>query len=166
MKRPNLEGLAEIFARNPDLQRRNSHIRVNGPLQAIRDVEIPEGYDAMVVRVKTPPTDTPKPSKYRNQPVEVDGVRFDSKKEAARWVELQYWERASFIRDLERQVPFVLEVNGTRIGKYIADFRYLDIATGQVVVEDVKSEATRKLPVYRMKKKLMFAIHQVVIRET
>jgi hypothetical protein len=162
MKRTDLVGLAEIFARNPDLAAKNRHIARNGS-ESRFGASVPSASTIHRIEVEKP---VPQTRKYRNQPVEVDGVRFDSKKEASRWVELQYWERAGFIRDLERQVPFVLEVNGTRIGKYVADFRYLDITTGQVVVEDVKSEATRKLPVYRMKKKLMFALYQVVIRET
>lgn len=99
-------------------------------------------------------------SKYRNKKVLVDGVAFDSKKEAKRYRELKLMEDAGMISRLERQVEFVLipeqrEFNGREIytkgpkkgcfkpGKllerklvYIADFVY--IKNGKVVVEDVK----------------------------
>jgi hypothetical protein len=47
--------------------------------------------------------------------------------------------------------------------KYISDFVYLE--NGQKIVEDVKSEYTRKLPVYRLKKKLVKAVHGIDIKE-
>ena len=107
--------------------------------------------------------DVPKPAKYRNEPTVVDGVRFDSRKEAARWCELRLLERAGAIADLARQVRFVLEVGGVRVGVYVADFQYRE--GGERVVEDVKSEGTRT-QVYRLKKRLMLACHGIEIRET
>ena len=107
--------------------------------------------------------------KYRNTPVVVDGIRFDSKKEAKRWGELRSLEMASRdgISRLQRQVPFALDVNGQRICKYVADFMYYDHRWDPIRlrVEDVKSPATRKNPVYRIKKKLMKAIHGIDIME-
>jgi hypothetical protein len=47
---------------------------------------------------------------------------------------------------------------------YIADFVYRN-SQHQEVVEDVKSEITRKNPVYRIKKKLVKAIFGVDISE-
>lgn len=104
-----------------------------------------------------------RPSKYGAQPVVVDGIRFDSRGEARRWGELKLLERAGQIRDLERQVPYRLEVNGELVSKYVADFRYFDRAKNVTVVEDHKGFRT---PEYRIKAKLMKALHRVEILET
>jgi hypothetical protein len=102
-------------------------------------------------------------SKFRNRKVTVDGETFDSAKEHRRWGELQLLQRAGQITDLRRQVPFAIEVNGHKVCKYIADAVYLE--NGAQVVEDVKSEITRKDPAYRLKNKLMRAVHNIEIRE-
>ena len=46
--------------------------------------------------------------KYKNNPVEYDGISFDSKREAKRYAELKLLERAGKITDLQRQVKFEL----------------------------------------------------------
>jgi len=74
-------------------------------------------------------------------------------------------ESLGLIRDLQRQVPFPLAVNGIEVCRYVADFVYLEAADARQVVEDVKSEHTRELPVYRLKKKLMRAVHGIEINE-
>lgn len=104
-----------------------------------------------------------RPRKYRNNPVVVDGVHFDSKKEAARWAELKAMEAAGEISGLRRQVRIPLVVNGVRVATYVADAVY--VRTGKRVVEDVKSPVTRRLPVYRLKKRLLSAIYGIDINE-
>ena len=47
-------------------------------------------------------------NKYGNRKVIVDGMEFDSKKEARRWRELTYMQKAGIIQDLKRQVKYVL----------------------------------------------------------
>ena len=96
----------------------------------------------------------------------VDGIEHDSKKEAARWQELNLMLRARLIEDLQRQVRFELipKQEGERPCTYIADFVYIDRKTGQKVVEDVKSPATRT-EAYRIKRKLMLYVHGIRIRE-
>ena len=101
-------------------------------------------------------------SKYGNKKTEYNGFTYDSKKEANRAQELDLLERAGEISDIERQVPFVCEVNGKKICTYKADFRYKE-KDGTVVVEDVKGVRTG---VYKLKKKLVEAIHGVKIIET
>lgn len=102
-----------------------------------------------------------KKSKYNNiKTVDEFGNVFDSKKELKRAKELRLLLKAGEIGFLARQVEFDLGV-----GKYIADFVYTDKATGLTVVEDVKSEATKKLPVYRLKRKMMWKIHQIELKE-
>jgi len=113
-------------------------------------------------------------NKYRAEPVFVDGVRFASKKEAARYLELRLWEKAGAIDELVRQPVFPLHVFEiwrsqapiviTTIGKFTADFQYRNLATGEIVVEDVKSTAT-KTEAYRLRKKLAEAIHGITVIE-
>ena len=96
----------------------------------------------------------------------VDGIEHDSKKEAARWQELNLMLRARLIEDLQRQVRFELipKQDGERACTYIADFVYIDRKTGEKIVEDVKSPATRT-EAYRIKRKLMLLVHGIRIRE-
>jgi Protein of unknown function (DUF1064) len=101
--------------------------------------------------------------KYGNIPITVDGVRFDSKAEAARWGQLRLLELKGDITRLQRQVPFPLIVNGVTIAHYIADFVYWE--EGKRVVEDVKSPATARNPCYRLKKKLIRALLGIEIVE-
>lgn len=102
-----------------------------------------------------------RPSKYRNIPEVVDGMKFPSKKEAARYRELKMRERAKDITGLQCQVTYPLVVNGVPICKYIADFVYTD-HQGKRIVEDVKGMLT---PVYRIKAKMMWAQYGIVISE-
>lgn len=96
-------------------------------------------------------------SKYRSKKVKIDGMVFDSKKEANRYLELKLLVKAKEIRDLELQPRFVLQESFKRKGKthraitYIADFKYIDCKTGKTVVEDTKGYRTE---VYNIKKKL------------
>lgn len=102
-------------------------------------------------------------SKYNAKPTIVDGVRFASRKEAARYRELCLMQRAGEIEDLELQPKFPLVVSGINVGTYIADFRYLDRTTGERIVEDVKGVRTS---VYKIKAKLVKALHGVEVFET
>ncbi|GJH05014.1 DUF1064 domain-containing protein [Paraburkholderia terrae] len=114
-----------------------------------------------------------KPAKYRNTKCESEGIKFDSKREMARWHELVQMQARGEIRDLRLQVPFVLTErkrrdDGTweRAWKYVADFVYVDVTTGKQIVEDVKSEITRKNAAYVRARKAMLAIHDISILET
>jgi hypothetical protein len=105
-----------------------------------------------------------KPSKYRNRKTTVDGLLFDSAKEAKRWQELVIMCRAGLIANLERQTVLRIFVKDVKVCDYQADFTYLE--QGQLVVEDVKSPATRKKESYVLKRKLVEAYYQLTIRET
>ena len=107
-------------------------------------------------------------NKYHNKKTRTsDGVEHDSQKEARRWMELQLLQRAGDIADLKRQVTFELipRQDGERACHYIADFVYSDLKAGKVVVEDVKSEATRKDKAYIIKRKLMLYLKGIKIHE-
>lgn len=102
--------------------------------------------------------------KYRNVPTELDGLKFSSKKEASRYATLKLLEKAGEIRGLKVQPRFPFVIGGKTICTYVGDFQYLE-RDGAVVVEDVKSPATRKNPVYRIKAKLFQALVGFPIRE-
>lgn len=103
-------------------------------------------------------------SKYNNKPVERDGIKFASKREARRYHNLCLLQRAGEISELELQPKYDLVVEGMKVCSYVGDFRYL--LHRKRIVEDVKSPATAKNPVYRLKKKLMQACHGITILET
>ena len=104
----------------------------------------------------------PRRSKFNATPTVVDGIKFPSKAEAARWVELKAAQEGGSIFDLQRQVRFRLDVNGIHITVYVADFTYRD-KHGYRTVEDVKFFPT---PAYKLKKKLMKAVMGIEILET
>lgn len=95
--------------------------------------------------------------KYNNRTVIVDNIKFSSKREADRYCELKILERHGHIKNLQLQPKFVIlpkyEINGRKVRAihYIADFKYEDKNTGEVVIEDVKGVKTE---VYKLKKKL------------
>ncbi len=92
-------------------------------------------------------------SKYRAIPVELDGIRFASKKEAKRYSELKLLERAKQISGLTLQPKFPLVVNGHKVCSYIGDFMYQN---GKLIVEDTKGYRT---DAYRIKRKLFIALY-------
>ena len=82
----------------------------------------------------------------------LDGLRFDSKAEAGRWVYLQRLQQAGEITDLRRQVRIPLHApSGAVVGFYVADFEYL--RQGLPVTEDVKSAATFELEIFQWKRR-------------
>lgn len=108
--------------------------------------------------------------KYGNKKTVIDGITFDSKKEAKRYQELEALKRAGVIQHLELQKKFeicpkIAGVKGSRARHYVADFTY-DVH-GRKVIEDVKSEITRKNPVYTLKKQLVqWQYPEYVFRES
>lgn len=108
-------------------------------------------------------------AKYGNTKVEVNGVKYDSKKEAKRAEELERQERLGIISNLEKQKKYVLQPSFKFAGHtireiaYVADFVYTE--NGTKVVEDVKSPITRANPVYKIKKKMMMYVHGIEIKE-
>jgi len=104
----------------------------------------------------------------------VDGIKFDSTREAKRYEELKLLERAGKIKSLRVQVsyPLVKSVkykNAKRAKPemiYTADFEYWDIENNELVVEDVKSVATAKLTDYIMRRHMMLAFHGIEVFET
>ena len=102
----------------------------------------------------------PRQNKYGNCRVEYDGEMFDSKAELLRYLDLKTLEKAKVIYDLQRQVPFELQPgHRNKKGKYVkpivyvADFVYWK--DGERIIEDVKSDATKRDANYRTKNRMM-----------
>lgn len=104
-------------------------------------------------------------NKYSARKIEVDGLTFDSQKEAARWFDLLNLQRAGMITDLQRQVRFdlhgqhmsLVSDKGRRLC-YVADFVYR--RDGRQVIEDAKGFRT---PEYKLKKAIMRSMgHEIV----
>lgn len=112
-----------------------------------------------------------------------DGTVFDSYKEAKRWEQLLLMQKAGEITNLQRQVKYELipaqYETYERYGKqgqrlkdgirlverkveYIADFVYTITETGETIVEDVKGMRTKD---YIIKRKLMYAVHTIKVKE-
>jgi len=113
--------------------------------------------------------------KYGNKKCVYQGITFDSRKEMARYIELSILQRTGAISGLELQPYFTISKGGIidpatgrkmAARKYYADFKYLD-EEGRVIVEDVKSTATAKDSLYRLKRQLFLEQHgeDVVFRE-
>lgn len=128
-------------------------------------------------------------SKYGSRKVAIDGITFDSKKEAARYQELQLLQWSGQIQNLQTQVKYVLiptqreasfEVykSGPNKGRrkpgkvlececsYIADFVYTQ--DGETVVEDVKGYRDPSSAAYAkfvIKRKLMLERYGIQIKE-
>lgn len=123
-------------------------------------------------------------SKYKAKKVEINGIKFDSKREARRYEELLILEQAGEIKDLKRQVKYILipaqrepDTVGARGGKikgklieretaYFADFVYTDTQTGEQIVEDVKGYRDgQAYALFKIKRKLMLYVHGIQIKE-
>ena len=102
-------------------------------------------------------------NKYNAKKTEYMNIKFDSKLEANRYGELIAMQKGGLIKDLERQVRYKLEVNNQLITTYVADFVYIKInddGSQEKIVEYAKGVET---PVFKIKKKLMKAVHEIEI---
>jgi len=123
-------------------------------------------------------------SKYLNKKVVHDGIEFDSTKEGDYYLYLKQKQEVGEISCLRMQVPYevipavwgervkhlktkdkVERVCRQRATYYYADFVYVETATGKEIVVDVKSEYTRKLSDYTLKKKMMLAFKGIELTE-
>lgn len=109
-----------------------------------------------------------KSPKYKNNKTEIDGITFDSKKEAFRYRELSLLQKTGEISGLQCQVRYLVieATDTTKAAYYVADFVYFRKGQDAATVEDVKSTITRKLPTYILKKKLMKTVYNIYILET
>lgn len=134
---------------------------MNWSLDIIKELEKKGKIQGYVVK-GAPKQGIPKKSKYGNEKVEVEEKSFDSKREAARYKILNLLLKKGDIGMLARQVEFELNVGGTHSLKYLADFVYRDMKTGELIVEDSKGVRTAA---FKKKARLMKKIHGIKIIE-
>lgn len=103
-------------------------------------------------------------SSKRNKYGAVKSGGYDSRKEHSRANELKMMQRAGLISDMREQVRYELipAQQGERPCSYVADFVYIDNASGQTIVEDTKGVRTRE---YIIKRKLMLWVHGIRLKE-
>lgn len=123
-----------------------------------------------------------KGKKYNNTKVEFDGIKFDSKKEMQRYLVLKTAEENGLISNLQLQVRFELipavreeyvehlktkDKIKTRTLQlpitYTCDFQY--VKNGEIIIEDVKASPKMLPKEYSLKKKMMFALKGIKIKE-
>jgi hypothetical protein len=97
-----------------------------------------------------------KPSKFHNVICEADNIKFRSKKERQRYLELKALQASGECWFL-RQVPFYLPGNT----KYLLDFMVF-WTNGNTTFEDTKGKRT---PMFIMKKKQVEALYPITIIE-
>lgn len=116
--------------------------------------------------------------KYRNKEIVIDGIKFQSIKEGRRFQSLRIMEKAGIIKDLRRQVTFVLippqDIRDRKTGKHLrteraikyrADFMYTD-SRGCTIVEDVKGyKGGQAYTIFKIKKKLMLYRYGIEVDE-
>ena len=107
-------------------------------------------------------------SKFRNVKTVIDGVKFDSKAESRRYLELNLMQQAGLIFCLQMQIKYTLIARQKRADGvtelpvfYVADFQYFE--KGKLVVEDVKGG--KSTPEFIIKRKLMLEKHGITIKE-
>jgi len=110
-------------------------------------------------------------SKYRNIKCEYKGIKFDSKKEMERYIELKDLESRGGISDLECQVPFDItdENDIFKPIKYIADFGYFRHYPDKKIymVEDVKGmKKGAAYSLFKLKKALMYEKYKILVVES
>ncbi len=125
------------------------------PVRSTRTTRIPASSPSLPL-VKRP--------KYGNSRVVVDGIKFDSQKEAQRYRQLLLLVSHGSVRNLRLQVNYDCVVNGKKVCAYRADFVYEERVKGawRPITEDVKGYRTA---LYNLKKKLILACHGIAIRE-
>ena len=123
-----------------------------------------------------------KRSKYGNRKVTIEGINFDSEREAKRYLILKDYQNKGDISDLKMQVVYELipaikelktvvlktktiqkEVTIQQAITYRCDFTY--IKDEKLIVEDVKISPKMLPPEYKLKKKLLRYVHGIDIRE-
>ena len=110
-------------------------------------------------------------NKYKSKKAMVNGISFDSRKEASRYVYLKQQEKFGLISDLELQKKFVLipkQTDGKKTVErecaYYADFVY--VKDGETVVEDVKGYRNgQAYALFTIKRKLMLHVHGIRVKE-
>lgn len=100
-------------------------------------------------------------NKYFNKKCEYNGLKFDSLKEFKYYLYLKSLEEKGTIRDLQLQTKLDFKIDGKKIFTYKPDFEYNDEFGHHYI--DVKTPATEKNAVFRLKRKLIENYYKVKI---
>lgn len=98
--------------------------------------------------------------KYRAIPTSVDGIRFKSKGEAARYGQLKLLEKNNKINYLTCHPAFIITIRNIKICKVELDFSYLDLERMCFIYEDFKGCDN---PLSKLKRKLVEASHNITV---
>jgi len=104
-----------------------------------------------------------KSSKFGAKKTIVDGITFDSKWESERYGQLRAMERGGIVTDLKLQVKYDIIINDIKICRYIADFVYKEESPDGKIKEIVEDAKGFETPEFKLKKKLMKAVHGIDI---
>jgi len=94
------------------------------------------------------------------------GHTFDSKREAKRYLVLRDRLQCGEIVDLDLQPRIKIILGGVKVRYYpskrqmvyVADFRYTEVATGELIIEDVKMQSRFRPEIYRIKRALIHSM--------
>lgn len=99
---------------------------------------------------------------YSKKVIDENGIIWDSTTEYKYGLELKKLQEKGVIKDLQRQVPYLLipsfkdgQGNSVRKTEYVADFVYIDVATGHTVIVDSKGSEFNIDPVFKLKYKML-----------
>lgn len=149
--------------------RRRGGVRRRSGSRALLLQDLPASVQAMVAEHTgaAVQSSTRRP-KYGNRKAIVEGITFDSQREAARYLDLKSRRDAGEIRDLELQPRYELHAAGpdgaVTVARFKPDFRYFDIGENRLVIEDVKSKATRTTA-YMLRKRWFEAEYGIPLTE-
>lgn len=97
-------------------------------------------------------------NKYNNIKTVVDGIKFDSKREAFYYLYYKRLQESKVINNLKLQTSIKFDIDGKHIFTFKPDFEYDDEYGHHYI--DVKGVET---PVFRLKKKLIEAKYKIII---
>jgi hypothetical protein len=108
-----------------------------------------------------------KSSKFGNVKVEIDGYKFDSRKESEFYGSLKIKKQAGLIKNFKMQVPYNIVVNNIHIANYFLDFE-VENNDGTIEYIDIKGKDKKtnkfiKTGVFALKKRLVEAIYGIKI---
>ncbi len=114
---------------------------------------------------ETPAAESPKAHKWHAKATEVDGIHFQSQREAEHYCDLKLMVKGGLIRDLELQAEYALVIiaedgQAHTVGVHRIDFRFFDIAQNRTRLHEVKG---KDLPMGRLKRKIVMARYGIDI---
>lgn len=145
-----------------DLERYQART-VNAETGAVSTLSMP----TLLAVTKKQPLLAPRP-RYTAKPEWLDGIRFGSQRELARYKDLKLMQAGGAISGLKIHPRYDLYACGVLLGYMELDFEYLDHTSGKVVYEDVKDpkkNSSTRTSIYKWKRLHLSAEHGIEIQE-